>query len=38
MKGYSSDPENVPLMSSCPLYTGYNYMHNSLMGKWDFPL
>ena len=21
-KGYSREPENVPFMSSCPLYTG----------------
>ena len=32
-KGHSREPENVAFMSSCPLYTGYNYMHYSLMGK-----
>ena len=26
-KGHSMEHEKVPVMSSCPLYTGYNYMH-----------
>jgi len=26
-KGHSMKPENVPFMSRCPLYRGYNYMH-----------
>jgi hypothetical protein len=33
-KGHSREPENVPFMSRCPLYTGQNYMHlYSLMRK-----
>ena len=32
-KGHSREPENVPFMSSCPLYIYY-----SLMGKSDCPL
>jgi hypothetical protein len=32
-KGHSREPENVPFMSSCPLY-----MHYSLMGKYGCPL
>jgi hypothetical protein len=33
-KGHSREPENVPFMSRCPLYTDQNYMHlYSLMGK-----
>ena len=27
------EPENVPFMSSFPLFTGYNYMHYLLMRK-----
>ena len=34
-KGHSREPENVVFMSSCPLYTGQNYMHYLLMGKID---
>ena len=30
-KGHPRKPENVPFMSSFPLYTSYNYMHYSLM-------
>ena len=30
---HSREPENVPFMNSCPLYTGKNYMYYSLMGK-----
>ena len=30
-KKHSREPENVVLISSCPLYTGYNYMYNALM-------
>ena len=26
-KRHSREPEHVALMSSCPLYTGQNYMH-----------
>jgi hypothetical protein len=36
-EGHSKEPENVAFMSSCPLYTGYNYMHYSLMGKMRLP-
>jgi hypothetical protein len=32
-KGHSREPENMGFMSSCPLYTGSNCMHYSLMGK-----
>ena len=35
-KGNTCELENVALMSS--IYTGQNYMHYSLMGKWDCPL
>ena len=31
-KGHSREAKNVSFISSCPLYTGYNYMHQSLMG------
>ena len=34
----SREPENVTFMSTCPLYTGHNYMHYSLMEKRDCPL
>jgi len=27
------EPENVPFLSICSLYTGYNYMRYSLIGK-----
>jgi hypothetical protein len=36
-KGHSREPENVVFMSSCPLYTGQNYMHYLLMGKMRLP-
>ena len=36
-KGHPMEPENVPFMSSCPLYTGSNYMHYPLMGKMRLP-
>ena len=36
-KGHSREPENVAFMSSCPLYTGSNYMHYSIMGKMRLP-
>ena len=36
-KGHSREPAIVPFMSSFPLYTGNNYMHNSLMGKMRLP-
>jgi hypothetical protein len=36
-KGHTREPENVAFMSSCPLHTGYNYMHYSLMGKLRLP-
>jgi hypothetical protein len=32
-KGHSRDPEIVPFVSSCPLYTGQNYIHCSLIRK-----
>jgi hypothetical protein len=32
-KDHSRGPENVVFMSSCPLYTGSNYMHYLLMEK-----
>jgi hypothetical protein len=32
-KGHPSEPENVLFISNCPLYTGLNYIHYSLMGK-----
>ena len=31
------EPENVAFMSSCPLYTDYNYMYYSLIGKMRLP-
>ena len=31
--GHSREPENLVFWDSCPLYTGKNNMHNSLMGK-----
>ena len=31
------EPENVAFISSCPLYTGSNYMHYSLMEKMRLP-
>jgi hypothetical protein len=31
--GYWREPENVSIMSSCPLYRGSNYMHYSLNGE-----
>jgi hypothetical protein len=36
-QGHTREPENVAFMSSYPLYTGYNYMHYSLMGKMRMP-
>ena len=36
-KGHSREPKNVAFMSSCSLYTGWNYMHYSLMGKMKLP-
>ena len=36
-KEHSMEPENVFLMSSCPLYTGHNYMHYSLKRKMRLP-
>jgi hypothetical protein len=32
-KGHSKEPESVLFMSSCPLFTGLDYMHYSLKGK-----
>ena len=32
-KEHSRVPKNVPFMSSCPLYTGSNYIQCSLMEK-----
>jgi hypothetical protein len=32
-KGHSLEPENMPFLSSCLLYTGHNYMHCPLIGK-----
>ena len=29
-KGISQEPENVAFMSSCPLHTGYNYIHYNI--------
>jgi hypothetical protein len=29
--------KKVPFMSSCPLYTGLDYMHQSLLGKTSLP-
>ena len=37
-KGHRGEFENVPLMSSCPLYTGLNYMNYSLNGENDTAL
>jgi hypothetical protein len=37
-KGHSREPENVAFMSSCPSYTGKQYMHYWSMGKIDCPL
>jgi hypothetical protein len=37
-KGHSREPENVPFMSSCPLYRlKWLYMHYSLIGKMRLP-
>ena len=36
-KGHSREPGNVPFIGSCPLYTGQDYMHYSLMGKMRLP-
>jgi hypothetical protein len=36
-KGHSREPGNVHFISSCPLYTGQDYMHYSLMGKMKLP-
>jgi hypothetical protein len=36
-KGHSREPENVPFMSSCPLYTGLNYIHYPSMEKMRLP-
>ena len=36
-KGHSGETEIVPLMISCPLYTGQNYMHFSLKGTIWLP-
>jgi hypothetical protein len=36
-KGHLVAHENVALMSSCPLYTGWYYMHYLLMGKMRLP-
>ena len=33
LKGHARKPKNVAFMTSCPLYTGQNYMHYSLIGK-----
>ena len=30
-------PFNVFFVSNCPLYTGYNYMHYSLIRKMSLP-
>ena len=32
------EPENVSFMSSCPLYTGLNYMLNSRNGENEIVL
>ena len=32
-KRHWREPENVPFMSSCPWYSGSNYIHNSLNGE-----
>ena len=37
-KGHRGEFENVPLMSSCPLHTGSNYMNYSLNGESDTAL
>ena len=31
------EPENVPFMSSCPFYTGSNYMQYSVMETMILP-
>ena len=36
-KGHSREPGNVVFISSCPLYTGLNNIHYSLMGKMKLP-
>jgi hypothetical protein len=36
-KGHSLEPENMPFLSSCLLYTGHNYMHCPLIGKMMQP-
>ena len=36
-KSQSKEPKNVVSMSNCPLYTGWNYIQNSLMGKMRLP-
>jgi hypothetical protein len=37
-KGPSREPENVAFMSSCPLYSGLNYMLHSSMPFIDSDL
>ena len=32
-KVYLRESQNVAFMNSCPLCTGWNYMHYSLIGK-----
>jgi hypothetical protein len=32
-KGHWREPVNVPIMNSCPLYTGSNYIHYLLNGE-----
>ena len=32
-KSHSREPEDVAFMCSCPLNTGWNFIHYSLMGK-----
>ena len=36
-KDHPSELENVTFMSRCPLYTGYNNMHYSLMRTMKLP-
>ena len=36
-KGHPEEPENVAFMSCCLLYTGYDCIHYSLIGKMKLP-
>jgi hypothetical protein len=37
-KGHSREPEMLSSINSCPLYTGFIYMHYLLIGKMRLSL